>query len=402
MPQKQSYLPPKVIQKTKANELPNKQDLLLNDTTVNTSLSELSNEEDELSSYNSDDNNRYSINLNKLSQDNVNLNLKQSTVFRDLEDRAKDLIDKTEFLLTDKCVSSDGVGSSSSSSFKSITTNSNVSTLKSELAYKPEFVKYLELHQQKPNKLELGLACAGTNDDILTQWRLRRKFDEAKNSSLSQQYNQLMTKRMITENTPITPIHVSPVKHISHTISTQTNVDMAVQTSIENSKDTFKGKLIDEEPTRDENINIKKKLITKKPEKIVESNAQFTLKQNQPNYKSTPKASQEQSIISDLTKVSSILDNTRVPCVSNSNLLQKSTISNINSSMNSLIGDLNKKSQQHQVEEEMEEKLKSEDTCDELDYESDEILNMLFKKSFYYQEKLKQIDKLIAIAKQNA
>jgi hypothetical protein len=139
---------------------------------------------------------------------------------------------------------------------------------------------------------------------------------------------------------------------------------MAVQTSIEAGK--LERRLVfsneDEKPTRDIDTNTKKKKHSKHS-----SRSPIVQKTSQRDHR---KKSEEKS---ELTKVSSIFDSYR----NNDNKNQTVFAS---SSTKSSINNLTIVSQTNELQPYFEETI---------NYESDEILNMLFKKLFFYQSKLR-------------
>jgi hypothetical protein len=140
---------------------------------------------------------------------------------------------------------------------------------------------------------------------------------------------------------------------------------MAVQTSIE--AERLEKKLIfpndDDKPTRDIDINKKKKTSSKSSSKSP------VVKKNKHAKKTAINDDR-----SDLTKVSSIFD---------SYTNNKSQTVFASSSTKSSINNLAIAKQTTELEPYHQE--------DTIDYESDEILSMLFKKLFFYQAKLKYV-----------
>jgi hypothetical protein len=121
----------------------------------------------------------------------------------------------------DKLNSSDGVGSSTRSS---ITTSmsSNYQELES---YKPEFLKYLE-NRTKPNHSPETGEQLKPEDDILYQWRLRRKMEEAQKTDLIMTNDQSSNSQNITQVTlgTISSMTASKPKEASEKIVTETHL----------------------------------------------------------------------------------------------------------------------------------------------------------------------------------
>jgi hypothetical protein len=146
--------------------------------------------------------------------------------------------------------------------------------------------------------------------------------------------------------------------------------DMAVQTSIE--ADKLERQLIfsneNEKPTRDTDSNKKKKKHSKHTSKspIIKKNNQQETHGN-----SNVVISDEKN---DLTKVSSIFDSY------NNDNNTKNQVVIVSSSAKSSINNFTTANQANELQPYIEETI---------NYESDEILNMLFKKLFFYQSKLK-------------
>jgi hypothetical protein len=223
---------------------------------------------------------------------------------------------------------------------------------------------------------------------------------QEKNTIVQQklQLNIPETSRTTSTNTGF----ISPVQNRSTTMEMpiKKNTETGVQTSIEN-----KYNFIYERPTRDDakvkirnNNPIEQKLKTRKSSKS-------------PTYKSTSTvlfdktiSSVQRSNISDFTKISSIFE---AVMASNNNNNQNSIeyLRSFNKEQNNLQDDSNNSSNINNNTELVVYKEKKGSTSKLIDsdnsrinnnlifdssyYESDEILNILFKKLFFYQSKLR-------------
>lgn len=126
----------------------------------------------------------------------------------------------------DKLNSSDGVGSSSQSSSITASLSSNYQEPES---FKPEFLRYLE-NRSKPNHSPETGEKLKPEDDILYQWRLRRKMEEAKNSAHSLPVNSTIVQ------VPVKP--VSKPRGSSEKMVTETQ--LVSQETFKNTKITIK------------------------------------------------------------------------------------------------------------------------------------------------------------------
>lgn len=126
----------------------------------------------------------------------------------------------------DKLNSSDGVGSSSQSSSITASLSSNYQEPES---FKPEFLRYLE-NISKPNHSPETGEKLKPEDDILYQWRLRRKMEEAKNSAHSLPVNSTVVQ------IPVKP--VSKPRESSEKMVTETQ--LVSQETFKNTKITIK------------------------------------------------------------------------------------------------------------------------------------------------------------------
>lgn len=180
---------------------------------------------------------------------------------------------KSESSLTDKMVSSDGFSTSRSSSSTMSILSSNFQETQ---PYKPEFLKYLESNlsqfnfKNKLNQIESFKDKSKTGyssetgdalkpeDDILYQWRLRRKLEEAKKLNHFE-----INKPDLIQPKPVQQQEAKQLP-LKQSMQTQTNnfCDSAVQTSLESIRLTprnNKPKSLDEieivedneKPTRD-------------------------------------------------------------------------------------------------------------------------------------------------------
>ena len=272
------------------------------------------------------------------------------------------------------------------------------------------------------------LLKTNSNEDILYKWRLRRKLEEATTTNnqnkinidefigkktpiisyqahnlseqvtFIQQQMQLLqsntaldTARTTVSNPPIQTIDMSttpippPIKTITETIG--------VQTSIEVPQSNY----INEKPTRDNN---------RERIKQQNNNNKFSIKSRKsshsPTYKSTSStlifdrtiSSVQKSSISDLTKISSIgFEEPHI--IANKNSIEKDLISMTNNNK----PDENANNTEVVVYNQKVSSLIDTDNSrinnnlifDSSYYESDEILNILFKKLFFYQSKLRQV-----------
>ena len=318
--------------------------------------------------------------------------------------------------MSEKAVSSEGLGSSSTTT---LTSNGELSSRVEETPFKPDFVKYIE-NSNKNNPIDSYKM--NSNEDILSKWRLRRKLEEASIQSQQQQQHNYQEPQKVNiedyfgKKTPmiayqahnltdqitnmqkqiqlLQPQPITVTKStISQTTSSSTSTiplpikkkteTTAVQTSIDN--------FMNEKPTRDENRGrFKLSLTNNKSRKSSKS----------PTYKSTSTtifdksvsiSSVQKSNISDLTKISSIeYEINSSP--NNQNLIQNNT--NDNSINNENINNseivvykqiVSKTSNLINIDN---SRINSNLIYDTSYYESDEILNILFNKLFFYQSKL--------------
>jgi hypothetical protein len=402
----------------------------------------------------------------------------ESINFESLDVKAKDLIDRSESSLTNRLhgsVSSDGLGSSQNSTSTIMSDVAVSSKFRDKDPYKPEFFKFLE------NKSKLGHSSVTGDqlkpeDDILYQWRLRRKIEEAKNNVSNCSFSNQIAAKIPAPTPPQMPAQISsltetpssnpPLNNITKTnlsneiISNTTNtkfsctqtqarklLDSCVQTSLDLTAQTHEppnSNIISNEifsendesevPTRDDNNTKTRSKISQQkrkqyannnrrpsnssndltkvstmsgdgehfmtttstggyrvthPPKVSRSPVSFT-KKHIPNLE---KESTTSTIITSST--SSTLTNVTIPTkgklkFSSSNA-QRSEFDNQSEFDKTLHDDdLNQKSLV------IQDNLKFDDDIGDSDiYESDEILQMLFKKTYYYQLKLREIDELL-------
>ena len=329
--------------------------------------------------------------------------------------KARELIHKSEFTLSEKAVSSEGLGSSSST-ITTLTSNADSSPRVNEVAFKPDFVKYLE-NNNKTNQIDLNNKM-NSNEDILSKWRLRRKLEEASNQNnqqLQEQPKQVNIEEYIGKKTPIIAYQahnlseqilnmqkqiqlLQPQYNSEIVKSTKKQEDSSeatikkltettgVQTSIDN--DVF----INEKPTRDENRSrIKLSTNNNIDSKINRRSSKS------PIYRTTSAStlvldrtmsSVQKSNISDLTKISSIeYEVNSLPTKHETDESSSINHKNVNSS-EIVVYKKPKVSSSNQIDTD-NARINSKLIYETSYYESDEILNILFNKLFFYQSKLK-------------
>lgn len=295
-----------------------------------------------------------------------------NSVADSLDMKARYLIERSESSLTDRNNSSDGLGSSRSSSIcTSLSFN-----FQEPQPYKPEFLKYLE----NKNKLDFSPVTGeqiNPEEDILYQWRLRRKMEETKNqSSFTTLDSSSNTSNIIKPISKPTQIEIKTIndenftsKTIKNdskplknqTIETQTSISIerfeqkttTIETNtlpciseVDLSKTTVHAdedeheielNIENEEPTRDRSDYLENSIPihinSKKPKEPIQKSKQKDIEKNKKDDKknflsSSPIKEKNRRSIDfilktpsvDLTKVSTIAENTphSVPNKSNS------------------------------------------------------------------------------------
>ncbi|CAF0764405.1 unnamed protein product [Brachionus calyciflorus] len=439
-----------------------------------------------------------------LPESNFTNSKKQKDLLIDSIDlKAKYLIEKSDNSLNDKIVSSDGL---TSNSFGSSMSSSCSTIINDTEIHKPEFIQYIE-NKNKPSNQPITGETLKPEDDILYQWRLRRKLETSKKSDNSSsifipiklpqsisQVNCAEEKISSVQNESMMntepDILISKLKSIEEkeveiitnfetktSIQTQTLnlVDTEIQTDldfdvsksndlktmikrnekinenlpIKNDKKTFMNQknLQFEIPTKDCHENKEIKINLLKKESHTEFNKpKFTssspVKQNKlSNYTEYSKSNENSS--EEFTKISQMIDRTPLSnlslpfkskfsnnkgnerhsvtssiastmssiCSSITNVTERNSPNHIQtSSMKLISADIHepkidsisvKKTDSFCLLNETnmstlsEEFLNSFNENDKSLFETDDILRILFKKTYFYQLKLKQIDELL-------
>ncbi|RNA07912.1 hypothetical protein BpHYR1_026284 [Brachionus plicatilis] len=458
-----------------------KEFLMMNDDGESGNEVELSlDDNSESSSVATDLSNIESINLSnrkfnskpkKLEQKSFTNSNKKKSSINSLDLRTDDLIEKSENSLSDKMVSSDGL---TSRSFTGSISSSCSTLLNDTEIHKPEFVLYLE-NKDKPSYEPMTGKPLKPENDILYQWRLRRKLEETK--STDEISKPILEPLTTTKDTSIHKIdrfskhdtskeiaeenEKEKSKKLQMSIQTQTlnMVDTEIQTEpevkkkpekIDNTKNVAKKEpkrdksLEFEIPTKDCEENKKNEIlkISTKPKFTSSSPIKKSTKTFQSEISYSNKMSTEEPVKIPVTidKIQMKKSNS-VPNKSRTSISQPSferpsvtssfttTVSSICSSITNVTGRespinlaascLNQvtnekysesgkivaKNQDSQMDKSQPSELNfvnltneyvtSFDDHEKELFESDDILRILLKKTYFYQLKLKQIDELI-------
>ena len=230
----------------------------------------------------------------------------------------------------DRMVSSSNITSSQASTISSMRSSSD-----SQPPFKPEFAKYIENKTNPIYSKETGEPLK-PEDDILYQWRLRRKMEELKAEETKNQgfasLPIITTTKSPTATTSAVQKKIEPTvitkQRETKEIETQTRrtADTAIQTSLDSivftsTSSSLTDKLNlhkNEIPTRDEENKTSNQINKIKKTKTTKLVASSPIKSSQNKHKQisnqninlTPNISNNNSI--DLTKVSSINEMTYI------------------------------------------------------------------------------------------
>lgn len=233
----------------------------------------------------------------------------------------------------------------------------------------------LFLGQSKPTSATLK-----PEDDILYQWRLRRKIEEAQKDATIQVSSQNQADKQQSQQ-----------KLISTEVQTISKVDLGTQTSLEINKHVkSESKDVQEKPTKEESC------AKKSPPHILKSTSLSPTKKNYTD-KPVEDSNSKDNNKSNFALPSSVLavNSSISSCTTTSSSLSASTITNITSRVASPNPKEHFSESKRYINSfddkegfKASNKYSSSDIEDAL-FENDEILQMLFLKKNFYQYKLK-------------